>query len=282
MLQAYEAKMNSMPSQGINTECAICLSDKIEQPVILEACHHAFCLKCITSWQRLQRPVISTLRPTQKHARCVGRTSKRRAAADALLEKAFFLSCQAVRHKASAEDKERYNKESLAIINGFIDAAGDVPNIDAIFSKSFLFKDMGEYEEAIALADKVILLNKERRGLKARQEALLKLSQEAFMRDDFDEVERICAEVSRNSGIPYLKEYKMMTQLNDMYILQAQCHQGLKEWRKAIDLYERILPALKGNANAVEILPSEGNFPSFLWLGSMHVRSGRFREMHCL
>jgi hypothetical protein len=47
-----EVVFETSEKRGSNTECSICLSDTIVNPVIVQACQHAFCLECLTNWDR--------------------------------------------------------------------------------------------------------------------------------------------------------------------------------------------------------------------------------------
>jgi hypothetical protein len=43
---------NLTGAEAFNTECSICLSDTIELPIVLDACRHSFCFKCIERMER--------------------------------------------------------------------------------------------------------------------------------------------------------------------------------------------------------------------------------------
>jgi hypothetical protein len=71
---------------GINTECSICLTDTMEQPVVLEACQHAFCLACLQSWQRLN------VAGAFKNCPLCRQAVKEKNAADSLLKKTHLMA----------------------------------------------------------------------------------------------------------------------------------------------------------------------------------------------
>jgi hypothetical protein len=54
------------------------------------------------------------------------------------------------------QDKGRYLNDALAIVNGVIEAGADLPSMQALNNKTCILREMGDYNEAIVLADKVL------------------------------------------------------------------------------------------------------------------------------
>jgi tetratricopeptide (TPR) repeat protein len=232
--------------QGINTECSICLSDTIDQPVILKACQHAFCLKCLQDWQRFKpMNVVSKKCPLCREV------LKETNAAESLLERARLLAGKAIRSSSSEEDKERYKDETLDILDGVITAGGDLPHIQAFVTKAEVLKLTGEYEKALAVVDEIIRLNDERTDRQEELEYLLRMGEAANLREDFVEEERLFDEAAAQvTNLGTRMAGNNTTKYFDTYLLQAECYQGLKEWRKAIDLYKSILAMLDNPEDA--------------------------------
>jgi hypothetical protein len=88
-------------SQAINTDCSIYLSDTIELPVILDACRHAFCLKCI---EGLQQYSLSIDLPSVSCPLCRA-VDENKFFAEALLEKALMLAKKTTSDTVSDLDK---------------------------------------------------------------------------------------------------------------------------------------------------------------------------------
>jgi Zn-finger nucleic acid-binding protein len=131
----------SAAAEGINADCSICLS-AMEQPVVLKACQHAFCLKCLQDWERFKPWDVDS----KKCPLC--RVVVLEAdAAESLLTRARLLVSKATCDNLPKADRDRYKHETLAIVDQVITAGGDLPHIHAFITKADLLTLTGEYDK---------------------------------------------------------------------------------------------------------------------------------------
>jgi tetratricopeptide (TPR) repeat protein len=249
--------LTNLTSEAINTECSICLSAPMEQPVVLEACQHAFCLKCIQSWQR---QCFINLELTAKKCPLCREDVKETDPADILIQKARVLADLATldNKDGASENKHRYLQESLAILDGVIAAGDALPHLLALFTKAEVLKKMGEYKKAIAMINKVILLNNDRNDNRDKLKNLINLAEAAHLREDYAENGRLLGEVetlAMNLGTIVDSGTTQNFQAN---ILKAGCYQDMNDWGKANDVYKSMLKTIPF-AKSNEVTEQEGH-----------------------
>jgi tetratricopeptide (TPR) repeat protein len=153
-------------SVGINTECCICLEDKIDTPVVLENCRHAFCTACLIEWQRVV--------PTSEDRRetccpiCRSETSN---VVDSMLEKARMYASRANRRGVTDEVKKRYREEALDEVEKVLRI--DPPHLQAFFTKAEIVRELGDPGAAIEALNQMAELDDQRQAEAAQVEILL-------------------------------------------------------------------------------------------------------------
>jgi tetratricopeptide (TPR) repeat protein len=212
---------------GINTECCICLADEIDTPVVLENCRHAFCVACLTEWQRVV-PKSEDRRET-----CPICRSEASNVVNSMLEKAQMYASRANRCQATDDVKKRYREEALEEVEKVLRIRP--PHLQAFFTKAEILKSLGDPGMAIETLSQMAELDDQRQAEVAHIESLLQRAEDE-QEELLDEAELI----QKNSG-SRLKGGK--ARHFDLKLLQAEAYQDMKEWEEAMKIYISLLEA---------------------------------------
>jgi tetratricopeptide (TPR) repeat protein len=236
--------------QACNTECPICLSDTMNDAIVIHACRHAFCMDCNTNWIRPSGAEF-------KVATCPLCRGPYQIAdvATAIMVKARQLFVKANNSRNTKDNEKKiYYEEAHELVNAFI-RAGDGPlttPIEVLKFKADLLVKLGKFSEAERAVSYMIGRDIDGTSLQEQLKELTLVLEAAGMRLDTKVFDRT---------FDYMQELQMdyFDQLYgeshpgiycDLLLLLAECYEGMKEWQSALRYY---VNASRGSDQSVQL-----------------------------
>ena len=210
------------PQEATNTDCAICLSETIVNPLVLD-CRHAFCFSCLSKYQE---------RTSKYRHRFQCPLCRNPNAQDAPLDHIVLLVSRA--HKMEPgweEEREHRFQEALDLLAKAMESDANDLRMLNLQAEILLLK--GDPDQAVDVLHTLFVLN--RQGAEYARVLTEKLDRHdelSFAGRD-DEAEQL------------LKEIQVYNQTHDVtctneieiQLLLAQAHEAKSDWDAAVDVY---------------------------------------------
>ena len=236
-------------TQARNEECAICLEAPIKDPVILNACKHAFCSSCMIKWQRQASSLSIFHGKLPEPAKCpFCRTESEEVEKD-ILQAAVFLAGRANLGKnRPEEEREALRQEAIACLDKAL--ATDEPYMQAYITKAEVLTHLNQPAEALQVLNMIIPENERR--LKHPVRALYHQLQAAEADGTLASLDVDKATVDKlikKHGLPPShmdrKEYFFV------YQLQCEAYQKMQDWDSAGQIYIKMLASEEFFASSI-------------------------------
>jgi tetratricopeptide (TPR) repeat protein len=129
---------------------------------------------------------------------------------------------------------------------------------------------------ALVVIDEIIRLNNERLDVDEKYRKILQLAEAATLRGDYAERQRLFDDADAlgmrlGTNIPGINK---RTRNFELFLLQGECYQGLKEWYRAMDLYIDMLSTLTKPEDAT----SEQSYRTFIGLARCSYEVGDYER----
>lgn len=117
-VESENADKRNHLKNAINSNCCICTTDPIENPVILRDCRHAFCGPCLINWQSRTKYRLPTLdAPYRKQPVCPLCRAQTDSLEDTILKTARIHFVRALRANYPKPDKQNNLQKAIQEID---------------------------------------------------------------------------------------------------------------------------------------------------------------------
>lgn len=240
-----EELLSAAGEDAINSECGICLEEQMQQPVVTLDCKHAFCSTCLVAWQRQKHNFTNPyMNPNQANTCPVCKTETEGNVEDDLLLRARLLASRAHYLKSVDPDAQRdLLAKALVILNQVLEV--DVPHLQAYVAKAQVLNLLGEHRQVVDIIEETLAVNSERLEKVGILDEMDRKIQEAMMRGDMAEANRI-----EQQAIAYAEQEGQLgtrfgsEDATDLRLMQAEAYMELGEWETAKDIFMNKTPVL--------------------------------------
>lgn len=215
------------PTQATNEDCAICLQDTIEDPIILD-CRHAFCFTCLRDYAMVRRRTGTKLMcPLCREPYVEG----------AAVQRILLFMARAARKDITDEEREALLSQAQDDLSRALEA--DPNDMQVMFTKVELLLLQKDFDQAIQVIQSLMELDKKgRENSKILIEKLdrAKMAEEEGREEDadriMDEIEQFHQEGHsfsrfKNGGL-------------DLVLFMAEAQELAQDWEAAIETYKSI------------------------------------------
>jgi tetratricopeptide (TPR) repeat protein len=227
----------SSAALAVNTDCGICLAEPMTKPVVLKECRHGFCVNCITTWQKHLK------REGQTEATCPLCRADAPDVEEGLILRAMQAAERANKKGIDPEESQRYLTLALEETDKLL--AIENPSLQVYNTKAEIEMKLGEARRAIETLEQVIQIDNQRLEQWAVVDEYMEQVEEARRIGDEDEQERLLNIVEE-----FMKR-DLGNRLSGgkarhvpLYLMQADAHQQLEEWKEAVDIYKSLFQLL--------------------------------------
>lgn len=236
-------------STALNTECGICLEERMPDPVVLNECRHAFCFSCLKDWQTYANNASSmaSAAPSSSSSCPYCRQQIQVNLLEDCSEKAKLYAARARKKSIPAEERTKFYNLALENVNKALAGANAKRDLENLCLKGQILTAQGQNpEEAIECYEKALALDAKGFAKREQINALLDSVEEAQEAGDFDEAERRMDVVEDfQTANPFLFQIgEGPTRLYLLKILLAEAHEAAEQWKAARDLYIQLLSAI--------------------------------------
>mmetsp|Transcript_21210 Transcript_21210/g.32172 ORF Transcript_21210/g.32172 Transcript_21210/m.32172 type:complete len:465 (+) Transcript_21210:23-1417(+) len=236
-----EELLSAASEDAVNSECGICLEEQMDQPVTLD-CKHAFCSSCLVAWQRQKRNPenVHQFYPessdrTHRCPLCRNETDGR-VEVDLMLRSRLLASRANLLKKGDPESARNLLEKALDILNKLLQV--NSPHLQAYITKVEILESLGEYQRVVDTVDEVVAINNERVEKIKEISAIEARIEQAMMRHDGEEAERLQQEYVQFATNNQATMATRITQQDvvELWIQQAEGHIKLGNWDTAKDI----------------------------------------------
>jgi tetratricopeptide (TPR) repeat protein len=220
----------------------------MHQQVVLKACKHAFCFRCINSWQAHSTKTESFFDTAKKLSCPICRQHIEQSVVEDAIENAALYTYRASRLQEDDPERKKYLELALAEVDMVL--MTDERDLDAMRCKGRILRYYAP-EHAIKVYQKVLALDREGSANFAKLDAMLDQMKVAMDAGDHDEVNRLRGpvEVYHRSGTFMRQIGHGPQRLVDLMIHFAEAHEAVGNWHEAWIIYGDKFLEIQGDAH---------------------------------
>jgi tetratricopeptide (TPR) repeat protein len=213
------------------------LEEPMEQQVVLKACKHAFCFRCVTDWQAHTR---KTTMLAAEHAAVscpYCRQESENSVVEDTRENAGLIAFRARKLPENDPDRKKYFEFALAEVDKLL--VIDEGDLSALVLKGHILRHHNNPEGAIEVIKNALEWDKEGSANLKILETMCAEANLAFASGDHVRGRRLrgSLEAYHVSGVFMYQLGKGPRRLFDVMIDLAEAYEAVGKWQEALDIY---------------------------------------------
>ena len=215
------------PQEATNTDCAICLSETIVNPLVLD-CRHAFCFSCLSEYQELMSKYRQQIQcPLCRNPNAQGAT----------LDHILLLTSRADK-KEPGEEREHLFQEALDLLSKAMGSGAY--DLRMLYSQAEILLLKGDPDQALTVLSTLADVNKQGEENARVITGKLDRARELQLAGREDEAGQLLDEIE----VYQQTHSAIRTSDLGIQLLLAQAHEANLDWDAAVDVYKGMFKIL--------------------------------------